>query len=102
MASTAPAPGAGASFWVPEVPPGKYGIPLYRARNPEVLGKLGTIRWHVTGNIHGALQFRTREACEAWIRANPVPVFVAVEHAIMPAPAPAASGAATPGTRSKP
>lgn len=95
-AGVAHPPGAevGRAFWVPEVPPGKqYGLAMYLAREPEAVGMLGEQRMLVTTDIHAALQFATREECESWIRANPVPVFVAVEHEIMPAPAPAASGA---------
>lgn len=62
--------------WIPEVP----GIALYRARVPERTGKLGEVEWLVTASAWDALWFATRTECEAWIAANPHPVFVAREH----------------------
>lgn len=72
------------TVWVPEHP----RIRLYRARVPAAVGKLGEQLDLTTASIHDALQFPTREECEAWIAANPHPVFVAREHMVAP-PAPA-------------
>jgi hypothetical protein len=33
-----------------------------------------------TGIIHDALQFKDKESCEAWCKANPVPKFEPAEH----------------------
>jgi hypothetical protein len=62
--------------WIPEHPT----RPLYRAREPQACGKLGELRDLLTADASAALHFVTREACEAWIAANPSPPFVAREH----------------------
>ena len=62
--------------WIPEHP----RQPLYMAREPYRTGKIGEHLWLITSNACEALQFETKEACEAWIQANPYPMFVAVEH----------------------
>jgi hypothetical protein len=62
--------------WIPEHP----RIALYRAKVPTYEGKLGELENLVTADASAALQFATKEECEAWIRANPHPIFVAREH----------------------
>jgi len=62
--------------WIPEHP----RQPLYMAREPYRTGKIGEHLWLITSNACEALQFETKEACEAWIQANPYPMFVATEH----------------------
>lgn len=66
------------SFWVPEHP--RFGG-IYKSCIPVTISIRGIIETaHVTADIHRALQFDTREACEAWIAANPKPAFIAREH----------------------
>jgi hypothetical protein len=67
---------AATSFWLPEHPT----MSLYRARDPQPVGKLGEQRDLLTASVHDALQFPSKAECEDWIAANPHPVFVAREH----------------------
>lgn len=62
--------------WIPEHPHGS----LYRAKTPSRIGKFGELECLVTTDANSALQFDTKEECEAWISANPSPVFVARDH----------------------
>lgn len=64
------------SVWIPEHP----RLPAWRARQPAQTGKLGEITNLLTFDAAHALHFDTREECEAWIAANPDPVFVARDH----------------------
>lgn len=64
------------TFWLAEHPM----LPLYRAAKPVVTGKLGDKFNLLTNDVNLALQFPTATACEAWIRDNPHPRFVAREH----------------------
>lgn len=64
--------------WIPEAP----GHPgLYANHNGTDLetGKVAA-KQPSTMSPHHALQFPTREECQAWCDANPHPVFVPVEH----------------------
>lgn len=63
-------------FWVPEHP----RLPLYRAAKPTAEGKIGEIFNLLTASIHEAIQFDTKAECDAWIEANPHPIFKSVEH----------------------
>lgn len=70
--------------WVPEAP-GRPG--LYAARDGLMRpGSLSTTPAISTFDIDEARQFETREECEAWIRAHPVPVFEARGHQWLPPP----------------
>jgi hypothetical protein len=67
-------------FWVPEAPkhPGVYAYKGYCAKK------------NCTGDIDEAMQFDTKEACQAWCEANPTPLFVPMEHGIAQMPTAAA------------
>lgn len=65
--------------WIPEVP-APAAPTFYRAKEPHREGKLGERLVLITPDASAALQFDTREACEAWITANPHPEFEAREH----------------------
>ena len=56
--------------WIPEAPghPGVYASAMYSEGR------------ETTMNPHAAWNFPTKEACEAWIKEYPSPVFVPVEH----------------------
>lgn len=74
-----PYPPRDTAFWVPEHPQ----VHMYRAREPQPVGKLGEGRDLLTATIHEALWFTDQAACEAWIATNPTPAFVAREHMIV-------------------
>lgn len=64
--------------WCAEAPdyPGYYAL-----KEPRLLGKIGELGQELgTPNIHEALQFETKEECEAWINGNHL--WKATEHGI--------------------
>jgi hypothetical protein len=56
--------------WIPEHP----SQPVYRVANYKDDGN------YITYDPNAALQFATKEECEAWCRKNAFPRFVAREH----------------------
>ena len=73
------------TVWIPEAPnmPG----PLYAAADGVTERNKGKIQFGTqaisTYSVEDARQFATSEACEAWCRDNPKPLFVPTEHGFM-------------------
>ena len=66
--------------WIPEAPehPGLYANK--DGTDLDFCKIKGLVKQPSTLSPHHALQFATREDCQAWCDANPVPIFVPREH----------------------